>query len=374
MTKRIAASVLALAMVILAAGCGRKQEGAQSAEPAENKESTESTDSTEAADMNIVISHQPQNHGLPSYIAEQEGYFEKNGLNAEILYFTAGTAQSEALGADEWDVGVMGVPPAASSGLAYDAKIIGLAAEDTMACNYWVRSDSEIAGISGKVEGHPEILGDADSWRGKTILCPTGTSAHYLLIATLNLLGLTEDDVEIVHMDVPSAFAAFKAGQGDICALWDPQSKQAAKEDWVMASNGTWTGTKVYNVIVASKKAIEEKPDAVLAWLKTYYEVCDDYNDNKEGQVDYLLELQLDNGLDVDKEIVTAIVNERPMPTTAEQKELWAGEPGSRPVDSIVYDMFDYFVDSGKYTEEDKEYLQSINFIDDTFIKQLFAD
>ena len=265
----------------------------------------------------------------------------------------------------------MGVPPAASSGLAYDAKIIGLAADDTMACNYWVRPDSEIAGISGQVDGHPEILGDADSWRGKTILCPTGTSAHYLLIATLNLLGLTEDDVEIVHMDVPSAFAAFKAGQGDICALWDPQSKQAAKEGWVMTSAGQWTGTQVYNVIVASKKAIEEKPEAVLTWLRTYYEVCEDYKDDKEGQAKYLLELQLDNGLDVDEEIVTA---ERPMPTLADQAELWAGEPGERPVDKIVYDMFDYFVASGQYEPSDREYLESINFVDDTFIKQLLSE
>lgn len=355
--KRVTALLLSLAMFAGIAGCG-------------DGSGNDSGDGS-SADMSIVISHQPQNHGLPSYIAEQEGYFEKNGLDAEILYFTAGTAQSEALGANEWDVGVMGVPPAASSGLAYDAKIIGLAADDTMACNYWVRPDSEIAGISGQVDGHPEILGDADSWRGKTILCPTGTSAHYLLIATLNLLGLTEDDVEIVHMDVPSAFAAFKAGQGDICALWDPQSKQAAKEGWVMTSAGQWTGTQVYNVIVASKKAIEEKPEAVLTWLRTYYEVCEDYKDDKEGQAKYLLELQLDNGLDVDEEIVTA---ERPMPTLADQAELWAGEPGERPVDKIVYDMFDYFVASGQYEPSDREYLESINFVDDTFIKQLLSE
>lgn len=43
-----------------------------------------------------------------------------------------------------------------------------------------------------------------------------------MLIATLSAMGLTQNDVSIVHMDVPSAYTAFKAGQGDIVALWDP--------------------------------------------------------------------------------------------------------------------------------------------------------
>lgn len=38
-----------------------------------------------ADDLSITLSHQPYSHALPSYIGEEEGIFEENGLNTEIL-------------------------------------------------------------------------------------------------------------------------------------------------------------------------------------------------------------------------------------------------------------------------------------------------
>lgn len=136
-----------------------------------------------ADDLSITLSHQPYSHALPSYIGEEEGIFEENGLNTEILWFSSGNTQNEALGANEWDAGACGTPPAIAAGIAYNAKIVGFSVDDTVSVDYWVRADSDIAAISGEVEGYPDILGNADTWKGKTILCPTQTSAHYMLIA-----------------------------------------------------------------------------------------------------------------------------------------------------------------------------------------------
>lgn len=137
-----------------------------------------------ADDLSITLSHQPYSHALPSYIGEEEGIFEENGLNTEILWFSSGNTQNEALGANEWDAGACGTPPAIAAGIAYNAKIVGFSVDDTVSVDYWVRADSDIAAISGEVEGYPDILGNADTWKGKTILCPTQTSAHYMLIAS----------------------------------------------------------------------------------------------------------------------------------------------------------------------------------------------
>ncbi len=159
-----------------------------------------------ADDLSITLSHQPYSHALPSYIGEEEGIFEENGLNTEILWFSSGNTQNEALGANEWDAGACGTPPAIAAGIAYNAKIVGFSVDDTVSVDYWVRADSDIAAISGEVEGYPDILGNADTWKGKTILCPTQTSAHYMLIATLSAMGLTQNDVSIVHMEVNICF------------------------------------------------------------------------------------------------------------------------------------------------------------------------
>ncbi len=89
-----------------------------------------------ADDLSITLSHQPYSHALPSYIGEEEGIFEENGLNTEILWFSSGNTQNEALGANEWDAGACGTPPAIAAGIAYNAKIVGFSVDDTVSVDY----------------------------------------------------------------------------------------------------------------------------------------------------------------------------------------------------------------------------------------------
>ena len=324
-----------------------------------------------ADDLSITLSHQPYSHALPSYIGEEEGIFEENGLNTEILWFSSGNTQNEALGANEWDAGACGTPPAIAAGIAYNAKIVGFSVDDTVSVDYWVRADSDIAAISGEVEGYPDILGNADTWKGKTILCPTQTSAHYMLIATLSAMGLTQNDVSIVHMDVPSAYTAFKAGQGDIVALWDPQSYQAEEEGWVKASSGEASGETMPTVLVASEQAIEENRDAVYAWVKNYYEISEKYKDDIDTQSEYLLQMQLDNGIDTDEELARRFVEDRPLPTLEENVEYFKGEAGNTKADEVVNKIVQFFIDQGTYTDDDMTTLKENGFVDGEFIRAI---
>ncbi len=363
-SKKLVALLTAVGLVTASlAGCG----GAKEEAPAP----ASSGDEVAAKELSIVASHQPYSHGLPSYIGDQEGAFSETGLNMEILWFSGGNTQNEALGADEWEVGAYGSAPAIAAGVAYNAKIIGIAAEDSVSIDYFVRPDSEIAQIQGEVEGHPDIYGNADTWRGKTILCATSTSVHFGLVATLSKLGLTQNDVNIVHMDVPSAYAAFKAGEGDVVALWDPQSYQAEEEGWVRVSCGEAAGEEFPTILVASEKAIEENWDAVYAWMKTYLEICDKYKDDNEGQAAYLLDMQLDNGIDTDEAMAQRFIEDRPLRTLEDNIEYFKGEPGSRKMDAVMENVIDFFVDQGSYTEEDKQSLVDNGFIDSEFIQAI---
>lgn len=364
-SKKLVALLTAVGLVTASlAGCGGAKEEEAPA-PAS------SGDEVAAKELSIVASHQPYSHGLPSYIGDQEGAFSETGLNMEILWFSGGNTQNEALGADEWEVGAYGSAPAIAAGVAYNAKIIGIAVEDSVSIDYFVRPDSEIAQIQGEVEGHPDIYGNADTWRGKTILCATSTSVHFGLVATLSKLGLTQNDVNIVHMDVPSAYAAFKAGEGDVVALWDPQSYQAEEEGWVRVSCGEAAGEEFPTILVASEKAIEENWDAVYAWMKTYLEICDKYKDDNEGQAAYLLDMQLDNGIDTDEAMAQRFIEDRPLRTLEDNIEYFKGEPGSRKMDAVMENVIDFFVDQGSYTEEDKQSLVDNGFIDSEFIQAI---
>lgn len=324
-----------------------------------------------SAENSLVIGNQPYTQGIPIYIAEEEGLYE--GFSTESLMFVSGNTQNEALGADEWEVGVTGLPPAIFGGVSYGLKIIGFSVDDTVSPRFYVRPDSDILTVQGAVEGCPDIYGDADTWRGKQILCPTATSSHLMLAVVLEKLGISESDVEIVHMDPSQALTAFKAGEGDVLACWPPIA-YGVDEDWVLAASGVATGEQIPIVVVASEKALSEKRDTVKAWLKQYYHYCEEMKDDTDKLSETLETMEIDNGLTVSAEETRMIVEERPLPTFAEQAELFAGEPGQTKADEIVMKYVDIFVQEGRISESDKEKLISEGFIDNSLLTELMEE
>ncbi len=377
--KRALALLLALTLIFAVTACSKQsthtQPTGESTADAANNGQNGTPSETEAptdALMPLTISHQASIHSLPSYIADKEGVFEKNGLDVNILYFTSGPPQTEALGADEWDVGCIGSPPTIAANLAYNMKIIGVSVEDTVALSFWCRNNSDIAQY-GDPDGDG-IVGNADTWRGKTILCPLVTSWHFVLIATLNKLGLTEDDVNIIDMDASQAYTAMQAGQGDICALGFPNYILAENEDWTCCATGASGGESMPTVLVASEKAIAEKPEAILAWLHSYYEICDKYVDDNDKLTEYFLEMQLDQGSDVDASQAAIQVGKHTLPTLEYAWSLFKGTPGEREIDHVIYNIVDFYIAQGRYESGDKDTLIKNGFVDGQFMEALAAE
>lgn len=320
------------------------------------------------SEQKLVIGNQPYTQGIPIYLAEEEGLYE--GLEAESLMFVSGNTQNEALGADEWEVGVTGLPPAIFGGVSYGLKIIGFSVDDTVSPRFYVRPDSDILTVQGAVEGCPDIYGNADTWRGKKILCTTATSAHLMLVVVLEKLGLTENDVEIVHMDPSQALTAFKAGEGDVLACWPPIA-YSVDPSWVMAASGVATGEQIPIVVVASEKALTEKRDLVKSWLKQYYTHCENMAGDTDKLASTLLTMENENGLVIDEEGARKIVEERPLPTLQQQVELFSGEEGKTRAEEIVIKYVDIFVSQGRISQEDRDKLVSGGFIDNSLLMEI---
>ena len=348
--KRIAAILLAV-VLILTTGCGKSDSGK----------------------LSLKIGNQPYTQGIPIFIAEKEGWYSDVGLDVKSLTFVTGNTQNDALGANEWEVGVTGLPPSIFGGVSYGLKIIGFSVDDTVSPTFYARADSDIAQVKGEVAGCPDIFGNTDLWRGKKILCTTATSSHLMLVVTLQKLGLTEADVDIIHMDVSQAMTAFKSGQGDILATWPPVSFQA-DPSWVKVSSGVATGEQIPIVVVASEKALKENRAAVKLWMKTYYQNCEGLVADSDRLAEQLMELQLDNGLTVDLEGAHKIVSDRPLPSLAKQIELFDGEPGKTKADEIIYRFVDIFVEQGRISAQDKQKLVDGGFIDNSILMELKAE
>ena len=64
--------------------------------------------------------------------------------------------------------------------------------------------------------------------KGKRVVVPRNTSAHYYLVAMLRSAGLAESDVTIVTAPATGMAAAMMRGEADAISMWEPESQNAA--------------------------------------------------------------------------------------------------------------------------------------------------
>ena len=65
--------------------------------------------------------------------------------------------------------------------------------------------------------------------KGKRVVTPRTTSAHYHLVALLRTAGLQESDVTIVSAPATAMAAAVAKGDADAISMWEPESQNAVE-------------------------------------------------------------------------------------------------------------------------------------------------
>ncbi len=65
--------------------------------------------------------------------------------------------------------------------------------------------------------------------KGKRVVVPRTTSAHYYLVAMLRSAGLAESDVTLVSAPADAMAAAVVRGDADAISMWEPESENAVR-------------------------------------------------------------------------------------------------------------------------------------------------
>lgn len=234
------------AAVLLATACGGDKAGQES-----------------EALKKIVIAEPLHSIGyLPLYVGQQEGFFEEEGLDVEVIQATGGSHVTSVMSGDAWGV-IGGVDSNAipnASGNCPDPVIA--------VCNCVNRANVYLCAAVGE-----EYTGNTDEelaqyLKGKKINSGRFGGSPNLCVRYLLLsLGLDPDrDVVMVEpADMSTSVAVVQSGQADISWAAEPQIVDGMKQ-------GVWTdafyqftdlGDYAYSVLSVAESTISNDPETV---------------------------------------------------------------------------------------------------------------
>lgn len=286
MKRKIAILLSSMMLMSSLAGCGSaaNSNGGADTENSTASESTQKTDedgakgeqnqepssSTEAAlsGETLRVGTMPVTLGVPVQYAYDQGYFEDAGLDVEIVLFATGAPVNEAMAAGEIDVAVSGMASvyALATGM-YTYIGDGSITLDGEAI--YARPDSDIAKAEGVLPG---TKGSAETVKGKSILGPLATTAHFMAIKYVESLGLTANDFTMMSMEYAQAYQAFVMGDGDLLATKPPYTSQLEAEGYVrVCSIADAMGSAMVNANYVQNALMEDRREDLKVFLDCYY-------------------------------------------------------------------------------------------------------
>jgi sulfonate transport system substrate-binding protein len=137
-----------------------------------------------------------------------EDHFQPQGIAVKWVEFSSGPPLMEAMNVGSVDYGAVGDSPPIFAQAAGAAIVYAASQPITNGQGLLVPKESTIRSIA--------------DLKGKRIGFTKGSSAHNIVIQTLEKAGLTYADVTPVYLTPPDAGPAFANGSIDAWAIWDP--------------------------------------------------------------------------------------------------------------------------------------------------------
>lgn len=186
--------------------------------------------------------------------------------------FTAGPPLIEAARAGAIDVGGTGNTPTIFAAAARArVQVVSANRGNVTSDAILVRRDSPIRTVA--------------DLRGARIAVGKGTSAHGQVLSTLRAAGMTLDDVDLTFLAPADAYGAFRQGDVDAWAVWDPYTSQAELDDGArIVADGTGNANG-YGFQVASNATLADPArSAALADYLARVAAAQVYSDSHREQ------------------------------------------------------------------------------------------
>jgi sulfonate transport system substrate-binding protein len=100
--------------------------------------------------------------------------------------------------------------------------------------------------------------------KGKRVAVQKGSGCNFLLLAALAKAGLTINDIQVRYLEAPDALAAFRGGNVDAWAIWDPFLAAEQRDAHVRVIADGTGGLAQYNRFYTATTTFAEKHPDVL--------------------------------------------------------------------------------------------------------------
>ncbi|YBV94257.1 aliphatic sulfonate ABC transporter substrate-binding protein (plasmid) [Phyllobacteriaceae bacterium JZ32] len=212
------------------------------------------------------------NGGSLYAIAEDQGYWEPEGLAPDLKVFTNGPLQIQALGAGSLDFGYIG-PGALWLPASGKTKVVAI----------------NSIGFADRVIAQAGINTMADL-KGKKVGVPEGTSGDMLLRLALQKAGMTIDDIQQIKMDPSTVVAAFSSRQIDAAGIWYPLigiiKKNVPDLKELAGSRDFYPEHSFPTAMVARNDVVTDEPELIAKYLRVLRKAMDYRAANMERSIE----------------------------------------------------------------------------------------
>ena len=253
MKKKVLKTILlALVLIVVVAGCSKKESVTEPAAVEVNK-----------APLKIGYSDWP---GWVAWdIGVTKGWFAEEGVDVEFQWFEY-VASMDAFAAGQVDAVAMTNGDALVTGSTGASNVMIL-------LNDYSNGNDMVVALDG--------IDSVADLKGKKIGLEIGFVEHLLFLDALNKVGLSESDVTLVNVLTHQTAQTLASGEVDAIAAWQPNSGEALKA--VAGSKAIYTSADapglIYDTLAVSPSSLSDRKADWQNVVKVWYRIVDYIND-----------------------------------------------------------------------------------------------
>jgi NitT/TauT family transport system substrate-binding protein len=243
-----------------------------------------------AAPETIKQGYQTNIWGMPTYYLMKSGYLEKHNLAAEEFAVPSGNLTMQQMVARQVDLGTY----------AGQSFIIGSAKGGLIAIAL-----IEHVGKTARITTRKDLnITKVEELRGLKIANQTGSSVGNVFVDTIMPKhGLKKGDYQEVRMDVNNMVAALAAKTVDAMVNVEPYNVIAVA-DGIGSDLIDFSSVDPMPVFMAATpEFVQQRPDTVIAYLKAWLDVAQDFKNNPKKVADVIYGFYADKGYKISLDV-----------------------------------------------------------------------